>query len=94
MTDIKIEYIVMQNYTKEVFRAYTWEECIDYLNLVIEEYKDSPDYILRYNERDGSLVFQDIHSGKFVTKLSIRIYDPRGGSIFNGFNLEQTKVFY
>ena len=70
-----VYYVVMQDITREVFRSDNWNDCIDYLKSVKEEFDQ--DYMVRFNEKDGTLLLQDITTGNFITSLSIRILDER-----------------
>lgn len=70
-----VNYIVMQDITREVFRSDNWNDCIEYLKSVKEEFDH--DYMVRFNERDGTLLLQDTTTGNFVTSLSIRLEDAK-----------------
>ena len=66
----RIRYLVTQDQVRQVFEGDSWQDCLDYLHLVMEE---QPDYIHRYNEKDGTLSLQDPYSGEVVTTLRSRI---------------------
>lgn len=73
----RYEYHVLQDLKRVVFTGKTKEECDAYIKEVKEAYDDDYGYILRYNERDGTLTFQSVATGLFVTSLNTRIYDKR-----------------
>ena len=73
----KISYYVMQDETKQVFKSDSWNDCIDYLKTVKEEYEY--DYMIRFNERDGTLIIQDVTTGRFLTGLNTIIVDESAG---------------
>ena len=70
----KFRFLVIQDQVRQVFEGDSWQECLDYLKLVMEEQSD---YIHRYNERDGTLTLQDPYSGECITTLRSKIVDLR-----------------
>lgn len=74
LSNLKFRYLVIQDYVKQVFEGDSWQDCIDYLKLVMEE---QPGYIHRYNERDGTLTLQNPYNGECVTTLRSKIVDLR-----------------
>lgn len=73
----RYEYHVLQDLDRVVFTSKTKEEADAYIKEVKEAYDDDYGYILRYNERDGTLTFQSVQTGLFVTSLNTRIYDKK-----------------
>lgn len=74
MSDKKFRYLVIQDYTKQVFEGDSYKDCLDYLKLVMEE---NPDYNHHYNEKDGTLSLQDPYSCEVATTLRAKIIDLR-----------------
>ena len=70
----KFRYLVIQDQVRQVFEGESMKECLDYLHLVMEE---QPDYIHRYNERDGTLTLQDPYNGECITTLRTKLIDLR-----------------
>lgn len=81
---MKVNYYVIQDDTREVFKSDSWNDCIEYLKTVKEEYDYS--YMVRFNEKDGTLLLQDITTGNFITSLSTRIVDE-GKSPFDTYDI-------
>lgn len=71
----RFRYLVTQDQVRQVFEGDSYQDCLDYLKLVMDEQSD---YIHRYNERDGTLSLQDPYNGEVITTLRIRIIDLRG----------------
>lgn len=73
---MKVDFVVLQNGTREVFRGDTWEKAIQYLKTVKDIYEES--YRVCLNERDGSLTIQDEYTLEFLVDLCIRTDDAHG----------------
>ena len=73
---MKVEYVIIKDGTQEVFRAKTWNDCIDYLRRVKDIYEES--YRVVLNETDGSLSLQDYYTHDFILSMLIRIDDGSG----------------
>lgn len=84
----KVKYSVLQDYKREVFVSESWDECIKYIKEARDEIDNAyAEYICRFNEKDGTLIVQSIDTGEFVTTLNTRMYDPKKGSAFGGFDI-------
>ena len=82
-----IEYVVMQDYTRELLRTNDHDKAVKYLEDAAKEYEDR--FRVRLNKSDETLTFQDFDTGKIISTIRIKVYDNRvtNGGLFNGFNL-------
>ena len=81
-----IEYVVMQDYTRELLRTDKHEEAIKYLEDASKEYEDK--FRVRLDKKSETLTFQDFNTGEIISTIRIKVYDNRvkDGGLFNGFN--------
>lgn len=84
-----VEYVIYQDYTREIKRFDNHDDAIDFLEKFAKEYEN--EYRIRLNKSDDTLTLQDFDTGVILSTLRIKAYDNRvkNGGIFNGFNLAQ-----